>query len=41
MKNTAFRYMYRDGANFKNSGEIILLGAITPEQVGRLVWART
>ncbi len=36
MKNTAFQYIYRDGFNFKNPGEIILLGAITPGQGKRL-----
>ena len=35
-KNTKFRYMYRDGANYKTCHEIVFAGQATPEQELRL-----
>jgi hypothetical protein len=36
VKNTAFGYIYRDGSNNKNAGEVIFTGGFTPEQLERL-----
>jgi hypothetical protein len=36
MKNTVFKYMYRDASNYKNGGEVIFVGGITPAQLERL-----
>lgn len=31
--NTLFNYMYRDGNNYKVHNEVVISGAITPEQI--------
>jgi hypothetical protein len=37
VRNTEFKYMYRDGSNNKNSGSVVLTGVITPELEQRLL----
>ena len=31
--NTRFEYMYRDGENYKQYAEVVIKGALTPEQL--------